>query len=155
MISDIFRALVKWVWYVCVAEHSLSAGELAQVPHVLAVLAQASLEVHKGVSESNVRTVVSARQVQALGEGVGLEVVGEVKMVRPERGLLDGKWEVMAVLSGGFEEEVGEVEGVRERAGILAQAEAVRVAVEGVGGMGEVRTMDTYCVVFKGEGNSG
>lgn len=155
VLSDIFKALAKRAKHICIAEYALAAGNIEQLPHVLAVLAQASFEVHKPISESNVRTVLSMRQVQSLAEGAGLSQSPDFKVLEPEMGLLDGKWEVMAVLGDEFEGEVKKViPGLREQTAVLAQREAVRQAVIRISDVGKVQTMDIYCLSFKGIGSN-
>lgn len=128
---------------------------MEQLPHILAVLAQASLEVHKAVSESNVRTVLSMQQVQSLAEKSGLFKLPGFTVFSPAVELMDGRWEVWAVLDNGFEDEVNRlVSGLREHTAILAQREALKQAVIKAGGLEKVQTMDVFCLCFEGAGDS-
>lgn len=155
VLSNIFKALARRAKFIYVAEYALSAGTMEQLPHILAALARASLEAFRPISESNVRTVLSMRQVQSLAEGAGLYPLPEPKIFKPVTELLDGKWEVGAVLDQDFEEEVkAAVPGLREQAAIFAQREAVTLAVGRIGGLGEVQTMDVFCQCFRGVGGS-
>lgn len=124
---------------------------MEQLPHVLAALAQASLEAFKPVSGSNVRTVLSMRQVQSLAEETGLSPLPHFKIFKPVLELSDGKWEVATVLDQEFEKEVRvSVSGPRQQAAIFAQREAVVQAVGNIGGLKEVQTMDVFCQCFRG-----
>lgn len=92
------------------------------------------------------------RQIQSLAAGAGLSPVPGVKVFEPVMELLEGKWEVATVLDEEFEKEVKVAPGPREQAAILAQREAVIRAVDRVGGVKEVRTMDVFCQCFKAVG---
>lgn len=75
----------------------------------------------------------------------GWEVERE-EYVQTGEGLLDGRWEVAAVLDGGFEEEVRRVvRDERERAVVLAARDACEVSV---GGVERVRSMDVWVASF-------
>lgn len=150
VLANIFQVLAKRVKFVCVAEYALAARTMEQLPHVLAVLARVSLEVFKPVSESNVRTILSMKQIQSLAEGAGMSALPHFKVFEPAIELSDGRWEVGTVLDEEFEEEVKVAPGPRERAAILAQREAVLQAVSKVGGLKKVRTMDVFCQCFRG-----
>ncbi|PWY93761.1 hypothetical protein BO94DRAFT_622116 [Aspergillus sclerotioniger CBS 115572] len=108
------------------AEWSLLATHPSAQPHVLAALAQASLECRKDSdsSASNVRTVLSPKRLTELAVEAGWRLEREA-VVPCNEGLLDGRWEVGACLSGGFEREVKMVvKGERERAVVWAARDA-------------------------------
>lgn len=94
------------------------------------------------------RTVLSMRQVQSLAEGAGLSSLPNFKIFKPVLEFSDGRWEVATVLDQEFEKEVEvSVPGLRQRAAIFAQREAV---VQAVGGLKEVQTMNVFCQCFRG-----
>ncbi|KAF8752353.1 Protein-L-isoaspartate(D-aspartate) O-methyltransferase (PCMT) [Rhizoctonia solani] len=117
VLLNTFRALFKVpsVKQVCVAEYALSASNIDGYPHVLAVLAQAMIEVHKDAekSESNVRTVLGPEGISKLGKEAGW-LVSREGMIVPEKEQEDGRWEVGAVLEY-TEVEIDEVDSGRAR----------------------------------------
>ncbi|KAH7929197.1 S-adenosyl-L-methionine-dependent methyltransferase [Leucogyrophana mollusca] len=143
------RALSPRATRISLAEWSLAASHPAAVPHLLAALAQASLECRKPASVSNIRTVLSPRALGALAGEAGLRVVGE-GVVESPGGMEDGQWEVVAVLGRGFGEEVGGAVGdERERGVVCAMRDAVAASKEGLGGE-RVRAMDVWWGCFEG-----
>jgi hypothetical protein len=165
-LSKTLKALHPQVETLCIAEYSLSSSLPSQQPHVLAVLAQQALEAIKplGESESNVQTVLSPRAIIALAQSSGWSLVRE-KVITPDAGLQDGRWEVGTVYSSGWMDDVdevlnkAEVDTSRQRAWLAATRDATVAAVDGLEeqeggtrrGMGKVRTMDVWCAVFKRE----
>ncbi|KZO93317.1 S-adenosyl-L-methionine-dependent methyltransferase [Calocera viscosa TUFC12733] len=149
LLQQTLAALKPHARSLCLAEWSLVATERDAQPHVLAALTQAALECRKKESESNVRTVLSPLRVKALAEAAGWTVKSEAS-VQPGKGMLDGKWEVQAVMSKDFEKEVEEVvEDERERGVVLALRDAVAASLEAVeGGEKGVRAMDVWVGVF-------
>jgi len=135
-----------------VAEWSLSSSSPAAQPHVLATLTQASLECRKPQSDSNVRTVVSPDAIKKLAQNAGLKLEQEAVIV-PNEGLLDGRWEVGAVVDKAFVTEVAEtVKDERERAITFALRDAMLSSLKNVElGVKGVRCMDVWCGVFKKE----
>lgn len=100
---------------------------------------------------SNVRTVLSPARIKELlttGDKP-LKLVKE-RRVTPGDDLQDGGWEVGWVSSGKWEERVEELlggsggEDERDKASVLAMRDAVRSAIEGVGGVKAVTTMDVW-----------
>ncbi|KAF8688385.1 Chromate, partial [Rhizoctonia solani] len=151
VLLNTFRALFKVPSFkqVCVAEYALSASNIDGYPHVLAVLAQAMIEVHKDAekSESNVRTVLGPEGISELGKEAGW-LVSREGMIVPEKEQEDGRWEVGAVL------EYTEVEidrlilDERERALINGMKGSISRSVEELGGVKNVRTMDVWWTVL-------
>jgi hypothetical protein len=151
-IRDTLALLGRSVKRICVAEYSLSstkAGPNAHA-HVLAALTQAALECRKPESESNIRTVVSPTAIKELATQAGLKLVKE-EVIVPPKGMHDGLWEVGAVRSKDFLEEVETyVKDEREKAVILAMRDGVLQAREALVQQGEkVRTMDVWVAVFE------
>ncbi|KAI0635051.1 S-adenosyl-L-methionine-dependent methyltransferase [Trametes polyzona] len=147
--SDILAALLARVDRVCVSEYSLTASDYRAVPHVLATLAQASLECRKPESTSNVRTVLSPERLRNAAIAAGYKVQNETTISAPE-GMLDGKWEVGWVLSEGFLKELDSaVQDPKERSVVVAARDAVRGACGILTERGEaVRTMDIWVANF-------
>jgi hypothetical protein len=128
---------------VLVAEYALHASKREAVPHVLAAVARAALEAHRKDSGQNIQTLLSPRMIGEVAEEQGWKVVGEGTMV-PERELSDGGWEVGTLVRQRFLEEVEKVADERVRAMLRSARDAVTAAVDGVGGVGKVRTMDVW-----------
>lgn len=72
--------------------------------------------------------------------------------VTPGNDLQDGGWEVGWVISRKWEDRVDELLGAgkdeRDKASVLAMRDAVRSAVESVGGVKAVTTMDVWVAHF-------
>ncbi|KAK0628259.1 hypothetical protein B0T17DRAFT_588446 [Bombardia bombarda] len=83
-LSRILEALRGRVRAVCVAEYALKASVPAAVPHVLAALAQATLEAHKTSSHSNIQTPVGPRAIKASAARAGWKGVREEAVVEVE-----------------------------------------------------------------------
>ncbi|KAK3336375.1 hypothetical protein B0T19DRAFT_437148 [Cercophora scortea] len=128
-LADILRALRGRVGTVCVAEYALRASEPAAVPHVLAALAATG----GSDSEANIRSPLSPIAIKAVAARAGWKGQGE-GMVVPDAALSDGFWEAAAVVADD-----------EERVGMAAAArDATVAAVELVGGVKNVRTMDVW-----------
>lgn len=149
IILETLRVLSTRARHICIAEWSLSSSVASRgSAHVLAVLAEASLESHKPDSESNVRTVSSPARIKAMVEKAGLSLQSE-SIWSPKEGMFDGRWEVEAVLGPRFLMEVENfVKNEREKAAILAMHDAVKAAATEVGGIKAVHAMDVWCAVF-------
>lgn len=139
----------------CVAEYALRAPSLASVPHVLAALTSSRLQAEKGSEERNVRNISGPEWIK---DAAGREgwAVKEEKVVVPPKGLQDGRWEVLGILSQGFEREVQEVVKRHEGLGgvLTGMKEAVVGALEVVeGGVKGVETMSVWVgTLAKGQG---
>jgi hypothetical protein len=150
IITETFQRL-RWLCKrIFIAEWALSASTPSSYPHVLAALTQASLECRKPQSESNVRTVVSPAAITKLAEDAGLKIVSQGQVV-PTEHVHDGRWEVSAVSSKKFVEEIKDnVKDEREQAVILALRDATLKSLEGIdGGARGVRSMNVWCAVFE------
>lgn len=151
-ISQTLKLLAGRAKKICVAEWSLLASDPKAYPHVLATLAQAACECRKQETTSNVRTVVSPRAIKEIAGTVGLELQTEATLT-PDAGVLDGRWEVSAALSGDFEAEIGEfVQEGRERGVLFAMRDALQASVASIGGAKAVMSMDVWAGVFAPSG---
>lgn len=149
VLEDILRALRGRVGAVCVAEYALRATEPAAVPHVLAALARGALEAHRAESRQNIRTPLSPEAIRGIARKAGWEVESEGVVV-PEQGLLDGRWEADMVVGQGFEGGIdGAVDDERVRTLVRSARAATIAAVDAVGGVGKVQTMDVWVSVFR------
>ncbi|RAH57050.1 SAM-dependent methyltransferas-like protein [Aspergillus piperis CBS 112811] len=147
VILSTFRAVRQHSKRLLLAEWRLVATHPSAQPHVLAALAQAALECRKPgeSSDSNVRTVLGPKRITELAVEAGWKIDRE-EYVQTGEGLLDGRWEVAAVLDKGFEEEVRRVvRDERERAVVLAARDACEMSVRGVE---RVRSMDVWVASF-------
>ncbi|KAI0916329.1 hypothetical protein AcV5_003296 [Taiwanofungus camphoratus] len=147
--STILVALASRVQRICVAEWALTASDPRAVPHVLAALAQASLECRKPTSTGNIRTVLSPAALRDAASIAGLKLWKEDIIPSPE-GMFDGLWEVSAVLSNSFEEDIVEyVQDVRERAAVFAMRDGVKTAEKVVKTKAErIRAMDVWVATY-------
>lgn len=146
-VQEILSLLRGRVRRICVAEYALEASERAAWPHVLGVLARAGLEAHKEESNENVRTPLGPASIKEAAGKAGWDCVFESSVV-PEPGLLDGSWEVGAVMSDDFVREVDAViSDTKVRSSILLPRDAMVAAVNALNGE-EVRTMDVWVATF-------
>ncbi|KAJ0295952.1 hypothetical protein COL5a_011626 [Colletotrichum fioriniae] len=156
-ISSLFEALYRSnISKLCFAEYALRARTAAQKPHELAVAAQkrfyalrAGAEKGFSLDQGNVRGALAPEEIVVLAEGAGWKVRERGVVDTP--GLLDGQWEVGAVLEASWTEEVvaeGLGKGAEEE--LLGYVRQIRDAVEEVkGGGGKVETMDAVWVVME------
>ncbi|KAM7221424.1 S-adenosyl-L-methionine-dependent methyltransferase [Rhypophila decipiens] len=149
LVLETFRAIKQHSKKLLLAEWSLSSTHPSSQPHVLAALTQAALECRKTESKSNVCTALSPKRLTELAVEAGWSLESE-KRGQPEKGLLDGQWEVAAVFGEGFEEKVkGNVKDERERGVVLALRDALEASLEFIqGGAKGVRSMDVWVAVF-------
>ncbi|KAI0674197.1 S-adenosyl-L-methionine-dependent methyltransferase [Trametes maxima] len=147
--SDILAALLQRADRVCISEYSLTASDYRAVPHVLATLAQASLECRKAESTSNIRTVLSPDRLRNAATAAGYAVQTEALLNAPD-GMLDGKWEVDWVLSSDFLREIeGAVRDEKEKSVVLAARDSVQGIQRVLAETGStVRTMDIWAATF-------
>lgn len=138
----------------CFAEYSLRASAPCQVPHELAVEAQKrfhALRIDRGftLEQSNVRGALSPEELVRAAERAGWKLQEKGTVETP--GLLDGQWEVGAVLDPSWKEEVlSEELGQGAEEELLGYIDRIRVAVDGVEQNGEkVATMDATWVVMQ------
>ncbi|KAI0646203.1 S-adenosyl-L-methionine-dependent methyltransferase [Trametes meyenii] len=147
--SNILVALLQRVDRVCISEFSLTASDYRAIPHVLATLAQASLECRKPESTSNIRTVLSPERLRSAAAVAGYTVQNERFLNAPD-GMLDGKWEVDRVLSTEFLNEIESVIGdEKERSVVLAARDSVQGSQRVLAEREDtVRTMDVWAATF-------
>lgn len=136
---------------VCIAEYALHATEKAAWPHVLAALAQGTLQaLRTEESSENIQTPLSPIQIKSISRDQGWHLDSEAMLV-PEHGLLDGIWEAGSVASQNFLGEVEQAvasEDWKSIAMLKAMRASVLVATEAVGGVKNTRTMDVWTGVF-------
>jgi len=149
-LSNILTALSARVDRICLAEYALTATDPRSFPHVVAALTEAALECRKAVTVSNIRTVLSPAAMHTKALEAGLELIRE-KTITPVEDMFDAVWEVGAVLSDNYVEEINtHVKDERERAVIFAMRDSVRANREAVKARGEkLRTMDVWVSVYK------
>lgn len=142
-IAETFAVLQAHAKRIVIAEYALHATNPRATPHVLAALTQASLEVRKTNSNSNVRTVVGPRAIKELAGASGLTLESEGTVV-PEDGLQDGMWETTFVVGGSYDKEIDDVIGdEREKSLVLALRDATVAAASVLdGGARKTQTMD-------------
>jgi len=129
------------------AEYALESRLAEGLPHVLAALAQATLEVHKPVSTSNIRTLISPRAIIECATSLNWKLVSEQK-ITPDIAYQDGRWEVGAVLVDGFVEEAKEfIHDDRGRSVVLAMRDSVLSSAAHFERKA-LRSMDVWVAVF-------
>ncbi|KAG8157923.1 hypothetical protein KVR01_012195 [Diaporthe batatas] len=135
----------------CIAEYALHATEKAAWPHVLAALAQGTLQVLRSEeSGENIQVPLSPPQIKQLAHESGWDLDREAMLV-PGEGLLDGSWETGSVASKHFLKEVEEAVARKDwksHAMLEAMRASVLSAVEAAGGVKKTRTMDVWTGVF-------
>ncbi|KAF9878554.1 putative SAM dependent methyltransferase [Colletotrichum karsti] len=155
-VAGLFKALHSSgrVKRLCFAEYSLKASSPAQVPHELAVEAQKrfhALREDRGftLEQSNVRGALSPEELIRVAEGEGWKLFDKGTVDTP--GMLDGQWEVGAVLDPAWKEEVlGEKLGKEAEEELLGYVDRIEKAVEEVKAKGEgIATMDATWVVMQ------
>ncbi|OAA66685.1 hypothetical protein SPI_01261 [Niveomyces insectorum RCEF 264] len=141
---------------VLVAEHSLLAPLPAQVPHVLAALADNALESFRGEeSKRNIRCALSPRQITRLAAEAGWVLVKE-QLATPLQKQVDGRMEVrMVVKSRLFRGDLDAVVSrVDAKVGTMLQSmvDAVAASVEILEtGLDGVQNMDVWIARFEKE----
>lgn len=148
-ILSTFRAIKGRSKRLLIAEWSLIATHQSSQPHVLATIAQASLECRKSKSTSNVRTVLSPKRIIDLALAAGWSLEADT-YVQPGDELLDGQWEVAACLSPNFERQVEEhVSNERERSAVFALRDACESSLKRLTDDKKcVRAMDVWVARF-------
>ncbi|POS74147.1 SAM-dependent methyltransferase [Diaporthe helianthi] len=139
---------------VLVAEHSLSARQLAQVPHLLAALTDNALESFRGEeSRRNIRCALTPEQIKRLAADAGW-VLAKEEMATPSPKQIDGKMEVRMVLNSRMFR--GDLDAVIYQAdpkiGILlhGMVDAVAASVQNLeGGLDDVINMDIWLARFE------
>ncbi|KAH8646123.1 hypothetical protein BX600DRAFT_390787 [Xylariales sp. PMI_506] len=145
-LAEILLALKGRVDMICIAEYAMRASHAAAVPHVLTTIARASLEAHKDRehSDENIQIPLSPLAIKRIAKESGWAVETE-GIVVPDQGLDDGRWEAKTVVSKAYLEDVENYVSDDRLKEILKSArDAVVLAVEGIGGVQVVRTMDVW-----------
>lgn len=106
-ISDLLAILVtrKHAKRILIAEWSLEAQNMKQVPHVLAALARGNLEYLNKDSSQNIRTLASPAWFRRWFEKSDVSIEQET-LFAPPPAMKDGIWETSTVLSESFAAEV-------------------------------------------------
>ncbi|KAH8883219.1 putative SAM-dependent methyltransferase [Thozetella sp. PMI_491] len=146
---EILNALKGRVKKVLVAEHALHATEKAAIPHVLATLARATLEAHRGDSSENIQNPLSPSGIKEIAAKTNWSLEAEATVV-PDRGLDDGRWETGTVASARFLDVVEKnVQDERIKLLLRSARDAVLTALATVGGeVKNAQTMDTWVAAF-------
>ncbi|KAI0196414.1 SAM-dependent methyltransferase [Astrocystis sublimbata] len=133
-----------------IAEWALASRNPCGQPHVLAALAQASLECRKpGNSQSNIRIALGPSRLIEVAKAAGWRLESQANL-HAGIGLLDGQWEVAACLSPSFKQDVIKyVTDDKEKAVVAAVRDACETSLANVpGGMSKVLAMDTWVATF-------
>ncbi|KAF4927058.1 Methyltransferase ustM [Colletotrichum viniferum] len=155
-VSSLFTSLHSsgQVQKLCFAEYSLKASKPSQIPHELAVEAQRrfhSLRADRGftVDQSNVRGALAPEELIRLAEQSGWKLQEKGSVDTP--GLLDGRWEVGAVVDPSWTEEVlGEKLGQEAEEELLGYVGRIKEAADELKQKGEgTETLDAVWVVMQ------
>ncbi|KAI0258115.1 S-adenosyl-L-methionine-dependent methyltransferase [Gloeopeniophorella convolvens] len=148
VLAATLSALVKRARSIFIAEWSLKASNPAAHPHILAALTQAALESQKTNPHSNIRYAATPAAIKEAATAAEWTFVSE-RTVVPADNILDGRWEVDLVRSAKFKMEIETfVADVRQRSAVVAMREATLAALEVVGGLKGVRSMDVWVASF-------
>ncbi|KAK2063017.1 SAM-dependent methyltransferase [Colletotrichum caudatum] len=155
-VSALFAALRSSgrVRRLCFAEYTLKAGNPSQKPHEMAVAVQRRLHELRGdkgftLSQANVRGALDPDDMVALAQEAGWKL--KERGVADTPGMLDGQWEVGAVVDPSWAEEVVR-EGLAKEAEeeLLGSVAEIKAAVAELKEKGEsVATMDAVWVVME------
>lgn len=149
-LDTMLRALKGRVGSILVAEYALKATERDAEPHLLSVIARASLEAHNPSSTANIRCLLSPAGIKEMAEAAGWKVGDESNIV-PAAGLLDGVWETDEVRSKSFVEETEkQITSPRVKEMLLSSREAVIASYAAMGGR-KTRTMDVWVTALTPE----
>ncbi|KAK1969012.1 SAM-dependent methyltransferase [Colletotrichum sublineola] len=155
-VSALFAALQSSgrVGRLCFAEYSLKARTPAQKPHEMAVAVQKrfhELREDRGftVHQANVRGALDPDEMVALARGAGWKLRERGVVDTP--GMLDGQWEVGAVVDPSWAEEViGEGLTKEAEEELLGRVADIKAAVAELKENGEsIATMDAVWVVME------
>ncbi|EFQ32918.1 SAM-dependent methyltransferase [Colletotrichum graminicola] len=155
-VSALFEALHSSgrVGRLCFAEYSLKASTPSQKPHEMAVAVQRRFHQLRGdrgftLSQANVRGALDPDDMVTLAQGAGWKLKKRGVVDTP--GMLDGQWEVGAVVDPSWAEEVvgeGLAKEVEEE--LLGNVADIKAAVANLKENGEsVATMDAVWVVME------
>ncbi|KAK1986039.1 SAM-dependent methyltransferase [Colletotrichum cereale] len=154
-VSALFAALHSSgrVARLCFAEYSLKAGTPSQKPHELAVAAQRRFHELRGdrgftLHQANVRGALDPDEMVTLAQEAGWELRERGVVDTP--GMLDGQWEVGAVVDPSWADEViGEGLAKEAEEELLGRVTEIKAAVADLKENGEkVATMDAVWVVM-------
>lgn len=147
---SILESLVGRTPTLCIAEYSLRASETSAHPHVLAAMTRGAWNLNGRPNQANIRCPLSPKAIVDVAVKAGWKLLRE-EVVVPAQELQDGRWEVGDLISG-FEKEVASAGGGEAADAVAAVAlagiEATRAAVDVIGGLSNVRTMDVWTGVF-------
>lgn len=139
---------------IVVAEHGLSASLPAQMPHLLAALADNALESFRGEeSKRNIRCALSPCQITGLAAKAGW-VLAKESIITPLSKQIDAKMETrMVVKSRLFRADLDDVVSRTEpKIGVMLQSmiDAVVTSVQNLeGGLDGVRNMNVWVARFE------
>lgn len=113
---------------------------------MLAALTAGRLQAEEGGEERNVRNISEPELIKAVVKSEGWSIKEE-KVVVPPKGLHDGRWEVLNLLSGAFQREVEEI--AKQNEGLGGVLKSMKGAVVGAlevveGGVKGVETMSVW-----------
>ena len=154
-LDESLAALRGRVKKVVIAEWSLAASEPRAVPHVLAAIARATLEAHRGDSGENIQNIMDPVGIKQAVARAGWKAESEATMV-PADGVWDGIWEVATVVSEKFLKKIDEAIIGDEKVKVLLRSArtAVMEAAERIGGHKKTRAMDVWTAVLEDGGNA-
>ncbi|CAN8102442.1 unnamed protein product [Discula destructiva] len=148
VLESVLRTLKGRVGKVCIAEYALKATEKDAMPHVLAALTRGVLEAHSSSSSQNIQTPLAPDGIVQVARWVGWRP-DVVTFIVPGEGLRDGSWEVGSVAREAFLGEVEHsIDDRRVKVAVRSARASVLAAVEAIGGVKKVRTMDVWTAVF-------
>ncbi|KAI0265025.1 S-adenosyl-L-methionine-dependent methyltransferase [Gloeopeniophorella convolvens] len=148
VLAATFSAIAKRARSIFIAEWSLKTSNPAAHPHILAALTQAALESQKVNSDSNIRYAATPDAIKEAATAAGWTFVSESTVV-PADNILDGRWEVGLVRSAEFQTGIETfVADVRQRSAVVAMREATLAALEVVGSLKGVRSMNVWLASF-------
>ncbi|MGG7620403.1 class I SAM-dependent methyltransferase [Bacillus coreaensis] len=116
ILIDILKKVRPWGKKLCFAEWDTRVEQAEQVPHFLAALIQAQYECFKEVSISNIRTLLSRKDIEHAFKEGGWDVMDEVSIYSPN--LQDAEWEVQQTLHA-FETEFDSLKMPRKMNSLL------------------------------------
>ncbi|WP_430787336.1 class I SAM-dependent methyltransferase [Virgibacillus flavescens] len=119
---DIVKKVKSWGKQLCFAEWSTDLDSIEQYPHLLSILIQAQYEAFKHDSESNVRSLMTPKDIKSIVQQAGWDITEESTINSPE--LQDGKWEVDLVMHD-INYELSKTENMPEKFKELIRSEVL------------------------------
>jgi ubiquinone/menaquinone biosynthesis C-methylase UbiE len=135
----IMKKVKKWGKTLCFAEWSTTIQSIEQYPHLLSIIIQSQYEAFKHDSESNVRTLLTPKDLKAIIEQAGWRMIKDSSIDSPD--LQDGKWEVDKVKSD-FDSELNEINDMPDKLKDL-----IRSQVSMLEGTGVIKPLSVYCFI--------